>query len=123
MSGWGVDPTSELCDRAAYRDGGLVRVRQPSPWACWEAKGHQDRASLKFLWSMRWLSRGCGVEEWRSGLLFLSPACGFQLGTQGKSEPSLGQPGWGQVGGEADPDPRWEDWVEQSECRPEAQPG
>lgn len=51
---------------------------------------------------------------------FLSPACGFQLGTQDKSEPSLGQPGRGQVlGGEARPRPRGgKTGKDKSECRP-----
>ena len=49
MSGWAwTRLQNSVIVRAAYRDGGLVRVRQPSPWACWEARRHQDHASEGF---------------------------------------------------------------------------
>lgn len=58
-------------------------------------------------------------------MLFLSPACGFQLGTQGKSEPSLGQ-AWMFLHWEEKPDPEFpggKDSKNKSECRPGASLG
>ena len=47
--------------RAAYRDGGLVRARWPSPCMCWEARVHPGHASEGSPCSTRWLGGGHGV--------------------------------------------------------------